>query len=273
MSVSDSDSGDSLTKRRISQPPLNLLFNPTLLDKEDVWKINVVQLLEMLLKLIAVSGKKDFRVCGVAVLTSALIHRLKVESIFRLGKIANQKQIGPEQKNKNIEERLPIPELANISLPFRKELAYPVSLEDLLLILENMIIDLSNPIIRKNSLNLEPVKVIDFQEYLIKFEKIIEEYEIKLLDILYQKNELIFNDFVVNMQPIEIARYFIAMLYLTMKRKTNIVNYDVDDPSKSFIEDTTNTNGTINQKKEEKIELIKISLEINKDNPVDQITS
>ena len=42
-------------------------------------------------------------------------------------------------KTKIAEKKLPIPELANLSLPFRKETSYPASLEELLLILENMI--------------------------------------------------------------------------------------------------------------------------------------
>nr|MBA3750652.1 hypothetical protein [Nitrosopumilus sp.] len=136
------ESSSSTTKKRISQPPLNLLFNPSLIDKQDVWKIDIVRLLEMLLELLKLSGNKDLRVCGVAILTSTLIHRLKVESIFRLEKIANQKENNTD-KNKNLEKKLPIPELANLSLPFRKETSYPASLEELLLILENMITELT----------------------------------------------------------------------------------------------------------------------------------
>jgi segregation and condensation protein A len=212
---------DSITKKRFSQPPLNLLFNPSLIDKQDVWKIDIVKLLEMLLELLALSGNRDLRVCGVAILTSALIHRLKVESIFRLDKIANQKESTGE-KNKNEEKKVPIPELGNLSLPYRKETLYPASLEELLLILENMITDLSKPTIRKNLIELEPVETIDFQEYLIKFEKVIEEYESRLFDKIVNEKEMVFNDFVENMSELEIARYFIAMLYLAMRGRIDI---------------------------------------------------
>jgi segregation and condensation protein A len=224
----------SSTKKQISKPPLNLLFNPSLIDKQDVWQINVVKLLEMLLAILKSSGNNDLRVCGVAILTSALIHRLKVESIFKLDKIANQKEI-KDDKGKNIENKTPIPELESISLPFRKETSYPASLEELLLILENMITELSNPTVRKNQINLEPVQTFDFdfQEYLIKFEKVIEEYENKLFDRLIADREIFFNDFVKEMSDLEIARYFIAMLYLAMKRKIEIV-YDKPNGSRSI---------------------------------------
>jgi segregation and condensation protein A len=208
-------------KKQIAKPPLNLLFNPSLIDKQDVWKIDVVKLLELLLSILKSSGNSDLRVCGVAILTSALIHRLKVESIFKLDKIANQKEVKGE-KPKNFENKVPVPDLESISLPFRKETAYPASLEELLLILENMITDLSNPSVRKNQIDLEPVQTFDFQEYLIKFEKVIEEYENKLWDVLIGGEELFFNNFVKGMNELEVARYFIAMLYLAMKRKIDI---------------------------------------------------
>jgi len=128
---------------------LNLLFNPSLIDKQDVWQIDVVKLLENLLKLLATTGNRDLRICGVAILTSALIHRLKVESIFRLDKIANQRNENNTEKEKKDEEKVPIPEISSLTLPFRKETSYPVSIDDLLLILENMITELTNPSVRK----------------------------------------------------------------------------------------------------------------------------
>jgi len=97
-----------IQKKRIAQPPLNLLFNPSLIDKQDVWQINIVKLLETLLELLSKTGNKDLRVCGVAILTSSLIHRLKVESIFRLDKIANQKNI-EKNNEKDSEKKFPYP--------------------------------------------------------------------------------------------------------------------------------------------------------------------
>ncbi|MDQ6724173.1 MAG: chromosome segregation protein ScpA [Thermoproteota archaeon] len=258
MSIDESD--DSNTKKKISQPPLNLLFNPSLIDKQDVWKIDIVKLLETLLELLTISGNKDLRVCGVAILTSSLIHRLKVESIFRLEKIANQKDI-IHDKDTNVEIKLPIPELANLSLPFRKEIAYPASLEELLLILENMITELSSPPIRKNLINLEPVETFDFQEYLLKFEKIIEEYEFKLFEKIEIEKEMIFNDFVFDMDNLEMARYFIAMLYLAMKGKIDISYEKSKEINKSQVnESILNDNNDVMLQKDQNVDSIKMSV-------------
>lgn len=207
------------TKKKIAQPPLNLLFNPSLIQRDDVWKIDIVKLLEILLSTLTSSTYKDLRLCGVAILTSTLIHRLKVESIFRLEKIANKSNHDYLQKTGTAIEKLPIPDISNLSLPFRKEISYPIALDELISILENMITDLTKPIISKSQVQLEPVQIVDFQDYLIKFEKIIDDFENKLMEKLSLRKQLIFNDLVRDMNELEVARYFIAMLYLCMKGK------------------------------------------------------
>lgn len=222
MVVEDIVGTDLSTQKKISQPPLNLLFNPTLINKEDVWDINVVRLLEILLKLLTNRNNKDLRVCGVAIFTSSLIHRLKVESIFRLEKLANQKYNPVKDPDNETEKKQPIPELGSLALPFRKEISYPVSLEDLLLVLENMITDLTNPRTSSSQFKIKPIEVIDFQEYLIKFEKVIEEYENKLFTVVAKNTSIVFNTFVYNMEKVDVARYFLAMLYLAMKDKIYI---------------------------------------------------
>lgn len=227
------------TKKKISQPPLNLLFNPSLIQRDDVWKIDIVKLLEILLSTLTSSSYKDLRLCGVAILTSTLIHRLKVESIFRLEKIANKRSSSAElQKDNGFKEKVPIPDISNLTMPFRQEITYPVSLEDLLSILENMITELTNPITRKSQVRLEPIQTVDFQDYLIKFEKVIEEFEIKLAQKLLQQKQIVFNDLVQDMNDLEAARYFIAMLYLCMKGKIELLTEPSDDEKKPASDDS-----------------------------------
>jgi segregation and condensation protein A len=79
-------------KSSLATPPLNLLFNTSLLGKRNVWEINISTLLELLLKIINSSEKKDLRICGIAALSSSLIYRLKVESIFQLEKLSMEKK-------------------------------------------------------------------------------------------------------------------------------------------------------------------------------------
>src|SRR5215211_1616020 len=84
-------SEEGSSKSSLATPPLNLLFNTALLGKQNVWEINISTLLELLLKIINSSGKKDLRICGIAAWSSTLIYRLKVESIFQLEKLSLEK--------------------------------------------------------------------------------------------------------------------------------------------------------------------------------------
>ena len=222
--------GLSDTRRQIAQPPLNLLFNPSLLIRKDVWNIDIARLLEMFLRLLNATGNKDLRICGLAAVSSSMIYRLKVESIFVLEKIAMQKKGLNDPTNDPQQQQLPIPQLNPIELPFRIEPTYPVSVEDLLHMLENMIMELANPRSKrkKQELELEPVETFNFDRYLLKFEKIIQDYEDMIYDIVAAEGILIFKTLVNKLEPVEMARCFIAMLYLAMKRKIKL-DYPQED--------------------------------------------
>ena len=77
----------------ISENPVNVLFNTSSIAKKDVWEIDIVGILEMLLRILGKSGKKDLRVAGMAALSSSLIYRMKVESIFALHRTNTGKKI------------------------------------------------------------------------------------------------------------------------------------------------------------------------------------
>ena len=76
----------------LSQEPVSILFNPSDINKKDVWEIDLIRILELLIKILEKSGKKDLRVAGMAALSASLIYRMKVESIFALQKAAMEKK-------------------------------------------------------------------------------------------------------------------------------------------------------------------------------------
>src|SRR5439155_8479568 len=217
------------SKKKIAEPPLNLLFNPSLVSKKDVWHIDITKLLGMLLNIIHASGKKDLRVCGIAALSSSMIHRLKVESIFRLEKVSMQKKsiVDPGTPD-------PVTELNAIELPFRFESTYPVSLEELLQVLEKMIFELSNPDSRKK-LTIEPIEGFDFDQYSQKFEQTMREYEDKILGIVNVDRVVMFAMIISKMEALEVARYFIALLYLVTKEKISLEQSEVSGDIKITI--------------------------------------
>lgn len=209
------------SKSSLATPPLNLLFNTSLLGKQNVWEINISKLLELLLKIINSSEKKDLRICGIAAWSSTLIYRLKVESIFQLEKLSLEKK-----KYDGSTER-EIPHLKLIDFPFRLSSTYPVSLEDLLNVLENIISSLNNPSIKsRNLVELEPIEIFDFDHYLVKFEKILEEKEKFIMHSLRLTETLLFSKFIEKLDRLEVARIFIALLHLAMKGMIDLIQLD-----------------------------------------------
>jgi len=137
-------------------------------------------------------------------------------------------------QRKGIDEQgqQPIPQLNPVELPYRIESTYPVSVEDLLKMLENMIMELAHPRPRKKQVELEPVQTFDFDAYLLKFEQIIQGYEDMIMDIVTADGTLMFKSLVAKMEPVEVARCFVAMLYLAMKTKVTLDQPDDSDDIK-----------------------------------------
>ena len=100
------------TPSSISQEPINILFSPSSVVKKDVWEIDLIQILDLLIKILEKTGKKDLKVAGMAALSSSLIYRMKVESIFALQKAAMQKK--PMHQRTDVDIEL-------IDIPYRHE--------------------------------------------------------------------------------------------------------------------------------------------------------
>ena len=54
------------TSTSISRGTVNILFNPSTITKKDVWEIDLIKILDILIKILEKSGKKDLRVAGMA---------------------------------------------------------------------------------------------------------------------------------------------------------------------------------------------------------------
>ena len=217
--MSTEESQEQVAQESISKPPVNILFNPVLVTKKNVWDIDIASLLERLLSILNTTGNKDLRICGVAALSSAIILRLKVESIFALEKIAMQR--------KSVTDASLLENLEVLEMPYRYEATYPVSLEDLLGVLENMLEQIANPT-HKKELEIEPIESTELDKYLATFEQLLEKYKDMLLEKVMKTKTIMFGRFIKDMEPIEVARYFVAMLYLAMYSKVDVEQVEDD---------------------------------------------
>ena len=203
----------------ISQPPINVLFNPVDISKKDVWTIDIIQILETLVKLLNQTGKKDYRVAGIAALSSAMIHRMKVESIFALQKAAMEKR--PLSQREDIDIDL-------INMPYRHESTYPVTLDELLNVLENLIGSIANPRSSRRQIQFEPVEVPDFNDYFISLEKIIGQYEELIVNKIRPTGSGSFRTIVSGLELIDVVRCFFAILFLARDTKVDLEQTEND---------------------------------------------
>ncbi len=208
------------TEPNISQAPLNILFNPAIVTKKDVWEIDIVKILEILIKLLNQTGKKDLRVAGMAALSSSLIHRMKVESIFALQKAAMETK--PLRQRSDVDIEL-------LQIPYRHESTYPVTLDELLGLLENLIGSIANPRSRRGGqMSFEPLEVPDFKDYFVSLENLIGKYQELIVSKISPTGSGLLRNIVADLDPIDAIRCFFAILFLARDQKVELEQIDED---------------------------------------------
>jgi len=220
------------TPNSISQEPVNILFSPSSVAKKDVWDIDLIQILNLLTKILEKSGKKDLKVAGMAALSSSLIYRMKVESIFALQRAAMERK--PMHQRTDVDIEL-------IDIPFRHESTYPVSLDDLLELLQNLIGTIANPQSRRNRrLEIEPIEAPDFQEYFTSLESIIGKYEDLVIRKISSTGFGLLQDIIAELDEMDSIRCFFAILFLARDQKVDLEQIEEDIKITVIKEELTN---------------------------------
>ena len=211
---------EAQTPNSIAQEPINVLFDPKAVVKKDVWEIDLIQILNLLAKILEKTGRKDLKVAGMAALSSSLIYRMKVESIFALQKAAMDKKPSFQRTDVDIEL---------IDIPYRHESTYPVSLDDLLGLLQNLIGTIANPQSRRNSkLDIEPIEAPDFQEFFISLESIIGKYEDLIIKKIANTGFGLLQDIIAELDQVDSIRCFFAALFLARDQKVDLEQQNDD---------------------------------------------
>ena len=222
---------ESQTPNSIAQEPINVLFDPKAIVKKDVWEIDLIQILNLLAKILEKTGRTDLKVAGMAALSSSLIYRMKVESIFALQKAAMDKKPSFQRTDVDIEL---------IDIPYRHESTYPVSLDDLLGLLQNLIGTIANPQSRRNSkLDIEPIEAPDFQEFFISLESIIGKYEDLIMKKIADTGFGLLQDIIAELDQVDSIRCFFAALFLARDQKVDLEQQDDDIKIILMKEETT----------------------------------
>ena len=145
---------------------------------------------------------------------------LKVENIFALQK--------PAIENKPVRQRTDV-DIQMLDIPYRHEATYPVSLNELLDLLENLIGTIANPRERRtNQLKFEPLEVPDFKKYFNNLENIIGQYQDLILKKLETTGSSLLGSITQDLDKIDSIRCFFAILFLARDEKVDLLQVDDD---------------------------------------------
>lgn len=193
---------------------VRILLNPDSLKRKKPWEISLYILLDEFYKYLKSLPLLDYRLSGLAVLTSSMVYKLKVQHLFY------------EERRKLIKKDV---EIANpidaLSMPFRMDVQMS-DIEDLVLAFEALLSEIEKkeeegPIIKP----LSELPIFDQETFLNMLKPLEEEIMYKL----EMEPELKFSGLVVGKKPLEIVRYFVLLLFLAQEGKVVLVQKEEDD--------------------------------------------
>ena len=113
--------------------------------------------------------------------------------------------------------------------PYRHESTYPVSLNELLDLLENLIGTIANPRERRsNQLKFDPIEAPDFKKYFNNLENIIGQYQDLILKKLEPDGTAFLETITKELDTTDSIRCFFAILFLARDEKVDLMQVDDD---------------------------------------------
>lgn len=188
----------------LSRPPLNLLIDPTLVNRKSPWTVNLSELLELFLQAISKSELIDMRAAGTAALTSAEIYRMKVETLFLFEKLRAQRKMADISEPPSM-----------IIMPFRYEV-YSTNIdelfEELTYILQQVVLDRDRGA-EQNLLPMEELAPPNIENYVVSLEALRAEFRKILVERLKDSGRVMLAELIKGLKPIDAARIFILLLF------------------------------------------------------------
>lgn len=157
-------------------------------------------------------GYIDFSASGVALLSSAVIYRMKSELILEL-------QEPPQSPPQKPIEVLPPP----IQLPYRFEYT-STKIEDLIMAFDELLKDRSylESLPKPAPITSEPLEILELDDFMINIETKIKSMYNRILK-LYKKNNIIkFSDLIKGFKKLDSIRSFLLILFLACDDKIHL---------------------------------------------------
>lgn len=185
------------------QPPHVILFDLIRLHRLKPWDVNVTFLLNSFLAEMKKTGYIDFTASGTALLSSAIIHRMKSEYVLKL-------EEPPRAPMPRIDEAVPPP----LPLPIRHEFV-SVSVEELLRTLEEVLQSERVMLAKRKSPILLPAQLKEeLDEFLTDIDQRLESFYLHLKELSRKGALVSFVRLTRGLPLVEVVRRFIMVLFL-----------------------------------------------------------
>ncbi len=192
------------------RPPISILFDLLHLHRLKPWEVNIISLLTSFWREIKEKGFIDFSASGTALLSSAIIHRMKSELVLKMEEPPKPPQPRPD-------EVVPPP------LPFPLRFQYTAtSLRDVLASLEEVLRLEMSRTAKTKSVFAVPSIAEELDEFLSNIDRHIEEFWASLSRLYARGQELLFSKVVAGRAVLEVVRSFVMLLFLVQDGRARI---------------------------------------------------
>jgi len=194
------------------RPPWKVLFDLVRLHKVRPWNVDLSNILTTLLKEMGGKGSLDFSASGTALLSSAIIYRMKSEQILEL-------QEPPKPPPPKVVAVLPPP----IQLPYRFEYT-STTIDNLVDALDEIFKDetFMESLPAPPPIVPEPFVLRDLDDFMIDIENKIEDMYGTILT-LEEKSEVVqFSALVQGIKRREVIRIFLLILFLANRGRIEL---------------------------------------------------
>ena len=192
------------------RPPYVILFDLLRLHRIKPWDVNITYLLNAFLAEMKKQGFIDFSASGTALLSSAMIHRMKSELVLKM-------EDPPKPPIARPNEEVPPP------LPFPIRFEYTsTSIEQVLTMLEEVLKRESVALAERKGLLSPPEILEQMDEFLANIEKNIEIFHATLQRKFASGSTLSFLQLTKDYTLLEAVRAFIMLLFLVMQNLVSL---------------------------------------------------
>lgn len=191
--------------------PWRVLTDILELQKISPWELDLAELVNGFIGRLLTAEYIDFRICGRALLSAAILLRLKTEYLLEFGR-------EEEEIIKVIEDDIFLPP---IRPPFRQNIR-PTSSAEFLEALRELVFPPKKRSRKHTKIGDSLPTIPQFDGSRVELTKSMKGIYTKLLEASLESNPISFVDFVNGMSRIDIIRVFLTLLYLIGEGKIRI---------------------------------------------------